>query len=491
MVTSGCDIVLVFPPIRTWDNPRNFPAGLGLIAAMLRNHGYRVAVVDVNGLRLSDQDVLSRIQQYNPRVIGIGGLITTYGWVKRMTRQMRQLWPDRKIILGGSVGSSIIDTALRNLDIDVIAVGEADDTVLELMEALLNDKELSPVASLAYLKDGQVVRTADRPLIANLDELPHPAWDMFPMNTYLANPIVGVGRDIDIISSRGCPFNCRYCYRLFGKKFRAFSAEYVVEEISILKRDYDIDFISFQDDCFVVDKKRVYAICDLLDKTGLSRSLRWSCTGRVSICDLDMLNRMRTSGCVSVSYGIESGSEKILQAMGKDASLEMARNAIINTRNASLRCPVSFMIGYPGETRQSVMQTVDFCKELNIALTAMMFTCPYPGTPLYDMVKNSETFRRQFTDEEQFVMKMGDAVDLTVNLTDMPDKELADLRNEALALAKQNYCPPSQAQLVAQEQQLYGPILYEKAQQQLRDPRMQAHRRRHGFNEAIMDNSNG
>ena len=489
MAYKKYDIVLLFPPIRTWDNPRNFPTGLGLIAAQLRSAGYRVAVIDVNGLRLSDEEVLEQIRQYNPSVIGMGGLITTYGWVKRMSRQIRRTWPDKKIVLGGSVGTSIIETALRNLSVDVIAVGEADQTILELLAAILNGKNLDMIAGLAYLQDDKVVQTPSRELLENPDELPYPAWDLFPMQIYLTNPVVGVGRDIDIISSRGCPFNCRYCYRIFGRKFRGRSAEHVVGEMLALKRNYDVDFISFQDDCFVVDKQRVFKICDLIDKEGLNQSLRWSCTGRVTVCDKELLQRMRSSGCISVSYGIESGSEKILQAMSKNASLEQAKQAIDNTRAVGLRCPVSFMIGYPGETRGTVLETVEFCRRMNIPLTALMFTCPYPGTALYDQVKDSERFRAQFASEEEFVLRMGDAVDLTVNLTDMNDEELKALREEALRIARQHYQPPSPEQVAAQEKELYGERLYHKAHEQLQNPQMQAHRRRHGFNESLAEES--
>ena len=186
---------------------------------------------------------------------------------------------------------------------------------------------------------------------------------------------------------------------------------------------------------------------------------------------------------MSVSYGIESGSETILRAMRKNANLEQAKQAIENTRAAGLRCPVSFMIGYPGETRQTVMETVEFCRAMNIPLSALMFTCPYPGTPLYEQVKNSESFRRQFVSEEEFVLRLNDAVDLTVNLTEMDNEELTALRDEALALAQQNYQPPSPEQVDAQESELYGEELYHKSQQQIQSAAMQEHRRRHGFNE--------
>ncbi len=482
-LSAECDIVLVFPPIRTWDNPRNFPTGIGLLAARLRHAGYRVQVIDVNGLRISESETIQRIEDCHPAIVGFGGLITTYGWIKRVSQNIRQNNPGRKIILGGSVGTSIVETALKHLAIDVIAIAEADDTILELVPALLNHESLNHIAGLAWLEDNRVVRTAARPMRENLDSLPMPAWDLFPMDVYLNNPIVGVGKDIDIISSRGCPFPCHYCYRIFGRHYRGRSAAHVIEEMQQLKSNYDIDFISFQDDCFVIDKPRVYAICDLLDQTGLSRSLRWSCTGRVTVCDYDMLKRMRASGCVSVSYGIESGSETILKAMGKNASLEQARKAIANTRKAGLRCPVSFMIGYPGETRETVMETVAFCKDLNIPLSAMMFTCPYPGTPLYEQVKSSKRFLSQFPSEEDFVLSLGDAVDLTVNMTDMDNETLYDLRIEALEMARQNYISPSAEVTERQERELYGDTLFEKARQQRRNPQNQAHLQRHGFNE--------
>lgn len=481
------DIVLIFPPIRVWDRPRNFPSGTGIIAAILRNAGYNVKVIDVNGLRIGADEVIEQVRLARPKIIGIGGLITTYGWIKNITPRLRAAVPGSKIMLGGSVGTSIIETALHNLNVDVITIAEADHTVVELVQALLNDEPLDDIAGLAYMQDGKVCVTKERPLIDDLDSLPLPAWDMFPMETYLANPVVGVGKDIDIISSRGCPFPCKYCYRIFGRKYRTRSAEHVVSEVEKLKADYDIDFISFQDDCFVVDKKRVFAICDLLDAKGLSQAIRWSCTGRVTVCDLDMMKRMRASGCVSISYGIESGSETILKAMGKNASLEQAAAAINNARLAGVRTPVSFMIGYPGETRDTVMETVAFCKKMNIPLSALMFTCPYPGTPLYKEVRDTEQFKSQYACEEDFVLTLGDALDFVVNMTELSKDELFAIRDEALAEAKKNYIPPTAAEIEVQERELYGEILYAKAQEQMKTPEMQAHRKRHGFNENKQD----
>ena len=382
MANKDVDILLIFPPLRTWDRPRNFPCGVGLLAGRLRKEGYKIGVIDVNGLRWSHEQVMEEILSYRTQVIGIGGMISVYRWVRTMTSIIREKLPETKILLGGSVGTSIIDTALRKLNIDVIAIAEADDTILELLPAVLNGDDLENIRGLAYLENDQVVKTAARPQLEDLISLPYPAWDLFPMETYLANPVVGVGRDIDIISSRGCPYPCQYCYRIFGRQYRGRSAENVVGEMLELYHRYNVDFISFQDDCFVIDKKRVHDICDMVDSEGMN--IRWSCTGRVNICDLELLKRMKASGCVSVSFGLESGSNTILKRMKKNTTTEKARKAIENCRLAGLRAPVSFMTGYPGENLGTMMETVDYCKELNIPLTALMITCPYPGTPLYD-----------------------------------------------------------------------------------------------------------
>ena len=479
-MAKPCDLMLVFPPIRLSDSPRNFPMGIGLIAAEVRQAGYRVRVVDANGLRLTDEQVLAEIQKHRPAVVGIGGLVTTYAWVRRMTRKMRERWPDMPIMLGGSVGSSIVETALDNLDVDVIALGEADATVLELLPALLNGHALDGIAGLAFRRDGKTVYTADRPLVADLDSLPYPAREMFPMDVYMKNPIVGVGRDLDIITSRGCPFNCHFCYKLFGRQFRARGAENVVAEMELLKREYGVDFISIQDECFVIDKARVYAICDQIDRSKDLQGLRWGCAGRVTVCDYGLLKRMRASGCVAVTYGIESGSPTILQAMEKRATAQQAAETIVNTRRAGIRPLLGFMCGYPGETRQTIMETVEFCKGLNIPLTSMLFTCPYPGTLLYDDMREAGKLQGS---EEELVLRMGDALDLTVNLTDMSDAELLALRQEALDITQRHHTPLTPEQATAKERELYGEALYHKGEVQLTDPCTRAHRQRHGFNE--------
>jgi radical SAM superfamily enzyme YgiQ (UPF0313 family) len=471
------DVALIFPPIRTWDEPRNFPTGLGIIASIIRNMGYSVAVIDAKGDKLTVYEVQQRIRALHPRIVGIGGLVTTYRFVRNITRWIKAWDPSIKIMVGGSVGGSIPELMIEKNPVDAVTIGEADETVKELVPALLDGGDLSKVRGIAFSDGGRAVVTQARPLIQDLDAVPFPAWDLFPMTTYLANPVVGVGRDMDIITSRGCPHQCTYCYQIFGRGFRARSPENIMAEIAELNGRYGLDFVSFQDDCFVVKKDRVHKFCDMLEQSGLD--IKWSCCGRANICDEPLLRRMKEAGCTSVSYGIESGSQRILDRYHKGVRVETAKNAIRMTRDAGIRCPTSFMLGAIGETRETAWETVEFCKDVNIPLQALMFTTPYPGTPLYDEAKPLGLIG----DEEAYIMRLGDCVDFTLNLTGMSDAELVSLRDEMLAAVKANYRAPGEAERDKFERELYGEKLYRKGQEQLATVAMQSHRKTHGFNE--------
>ena len=471
------DVALVFAPIRTWDEPRNFPTGLGIIAAILRNEGYSVAVIDAKGEGLLVEQVQRRIKELSPRVVGIGGIITTYRYVRNLSRFIKAWDPSVKIMVGGSVGGSIPELMLSKNPVDAVTIGEADETVKELLAALIDGSDLSGVRGIAFSDGGAVVVTEPREPIEDLDTVPFAAWDLFPMENYLANPVVGYGRDMDIISSRGCPFQCVYCYQIFGRGFRGRSPENIVAEITELNERYGIDFVSFQDDCFIIDKPRVFAFCDLLEETGLD--IKWSCCGRANVVDRDLLERMKAAGCVSVSFGIESGSQAILDRYKKGLSVERAKASVSLVREVGMRNPTSFMLGAPGETRETAWETVDFCRELNVPLRALMLTTPYPGTPLYDEARAMG----RIGDEEAFVMRLGDCVDFTVNLTDMPDADLLSLRDEMLDCARASYTPPSPEDTERFERELYGENLYNKARAQYATAAMQAHRKTHGFNE--------
>ncbi len=451
------DLVLVNPPVRLNDVPRNFPQGLGSLAAFARSEGYDVYVIDANAERLTVGRALTALSDlsnnWGPiKTVGVGGLITTWNWSKDFLKRLWRSGLCQKQLVGGSLAGGSLDLARAYLKADEHCPGEGEYWLSDVLQNRSNTGTL-----------------------ADLDSLPYPAWDLFPMEIYLAHPVVNIGQDMDVITSRGCPYGCKYCYHHFGRKWRGRSAEHVVGELVELRERWSVECISFQDDCFVVDAGRVADICGGIDAN--VPGLKWSCTGRVGLVTPELLGRMKASGCVSVSYGLESGSEEMLKAMHKAQTLEQMAQAVEWTRQAGLRCPVSFMIGYPGETPMTVAETAKFCCDNYIRLQDLMFVTPYPGTELWTSCGMAGWGLAR---QEKLVSRMGDAVDLCVNLTDMSDLILQGRKHWALTECHKHYQENQSKYPHLTDEELYGKNLVEKAHV---DAKMAEHRSKHGFNE--------
>ena len=475
-------VLLINPVIRENDVPRNIPHGIAIMAAVAREHKHQVELLDINALRLSREEVVQRIERADCDVVGIGGLIPVYGYVKWLAAIIKEHKADVPVLLGGSVGFSIPELILSRTDVDVVCHQEGEATFPELLKALEQKQPLSNVKGIWYREDGEIRQTEPRPLIRNLDAVvPFPAWDLLPMEVYLSNPVVGIGRDIDFIASRGCPYHCTFCYQAFGRTFRPHSVDYVMTALRLLKAQYDIDFVSFQDDEFLASKKRFFEFCKAVRHSGLA--LKWSCTGRVNLVSRDILQAAKDAGCVSVNYGIESGSQRMLDTMKKGVTVEQAKNAIRLNREVGLRCPTSFIVGMPGETHETIEETIEFCKDVKIPLRGVMFATPYPGTPLFE-----DALAQGLIDPdrlEEFVLRLGDAVSFTINLTGtMSNEELIAAREYMIAEVDKYYEPPPIAEREAFLLALYGEELYRKAKEQELQPAFQSHRKLHGFNEA-------
>lgn len=476
------NILLIYPPMRLNDEPRNFPNGIALIAALLLQKGYNVDVLDINGRRYSQTEVLQKISESIAKydVIGIGGLITAYSYAKWLIRQIKML-RDIPVVIGGYLGSNIPEIILLKTSADFVVVGEAEFSLPALFAELAAGNETPDIAGVWYRSADGIVNAGMSKRLSDMDSLPFPAWHLFPMNdVYLKLPVTGFGRDIDLITSRGCPYPCVYCYKTGGRRYRQNSAEYVVEEIKFLKKEYNIDFVSFQDNEFMADKKRVYKFCELATKEKLG--IKWTATSRVNLVDEDILTEMKKSGCVAVSFGIESGSQKILDVLKKGVTVEQAVSAMDIVNKVGLKYFTSFMIGSPGETIDTIKDTIAFCKKVNIGMTSCMFTTPYPGTELYEWAQEHKKVPRETDEVEQYIMKLQDCVDFTVNLTDFPDEELVHLHNWMIKQTWLNYVKPSTGRIKKQFIELYGKKQFNYVISALKEPKNVDHFRKHGFN---------
>jgi len=427
-------ILLINSPIRLNAKPNNIPYGLATVAGTLIQQGFDVKIVDVNALRPTKDQIIESLKNMHWDIVGLSGLITTIEFQKWLVTELKRMHPEAPVVSGGGLATSCPELLFEETQVDIAVIGEGERTMLDLCRAIEARADLNEISGLHFRQNNRFIQNEPCRNIQNLDEIPFPAWDLLPMDIYLKNPIWGdvasnssgfrkdikVARSMNIISSRGCPFSCNYCYHLFGRsKYRFRSAQNVIDEIEILVDRYSVDFIGFVDDNMMASEKRLLEFCDLMEQKRFT--LTWGCHGRVTSAKPDVLNRMAEVGCVWIGYGIESGSQKILDAMNKRATVEQAKQAIIHTRNAGIYPNTTFIFGYPGETIESIQETIDFKKEMGIECGSF-FATPYPGAPLYEQV------RPLIKDERAFIRSLGNATDFSINLTDFDDETFFTLK---------------------------------------------------------------
>lgn len=427
-------ILLINSPIRVSAKPNCLPYGLAIIASLLRQDGHEVDIVDVNALRPAPEDIVRDLQDRVWDVAGVSGLITTYEFQKWVIEVLKSIHPQAPVISGGGFATSVPEFVLENTLADIVVVGEGEITMPELCRALESGKERDQIHGLWFRNGAEFVQNPSRSNVENLDDLPFPAWDLLPMEIYLKHPIWGnnaknssgfkegvkTDRSMNIISSRGCPYSCNYCYHLFGRSsYRYRSARNIVDEMECLIERYQVDFIGFNDDNMMASEPRLLEFCSLLKEK--KWDIHWGCHGRVTSARPEILREMAEAGCVWIGYGIESGSETMLNAMNKNATVTQAKEAILHTRAAGIYPNTTFIFGYPGENRETIQESVQLKKDLNLQCGSF-FATPYPGTQLY------EQSRHLIPDENSYIRSLGDATEFTINLTEFDQDELFRLK---------------------------------------------------------------
>jgi anaerobic magnesium-protoporphyrin IX monomethyl ester cyclase len=272
-------------------------------------------------------------------------------------------------------------------DFDMVVMGEAENTVLDITENLFKGIQLDGIQGTVFRDENGVHHAERRAPIANLDSIPFPARELFDNKAYKQYYSRRFGRAMtSIISSRGCTFTCDFCSRpVFGGTFRSRSPGNIVDEMkSIVNLGYDT--VWFADDCFTMSKDRVMRICDEIIERDLK--IKWQCLSRADTLDREMASRMKEAGCQRIYFGIEAGDDRILRIMKKDLDLQIAAEAVRNANSANVETGAFFIIGYPGDDDESVLNTIEFATSL--PLDYLSFTLPYPipGTGLHEKVKH-------------------------------------------------------------------------------------------------------
>ncbi|MEM4973567.1 MAG: radical SAM protein [Candidatus Hadarchaeales archaeon] len=343
-----------------------------------------VHVLDSLALDLNREEFYRRCEQIQPDlVVAETSAVTFYNDMEILRNLKEEL--HSKIVVTGPHATVLYKEILRDYaHIDYVALGEYELSVAELVEKWGNGE----VAGFAIRKGEEIV-TSPRPLLKDLDTLPMPSWHLFPMEEY-NEPFCTGYPNFQLLSSRGCLFKCVFCLypqtMEFGT-FRAHSPKRTVEEMKKVLREYHPKEIYFDDSTFTQDKKRVHEICNLIKEEGLD--IKWSCMTHAGTMDREMVFEMAEAGCVAIKFGIESGCQAIINKIKKGLSLEHAKKVFRWCREAGIRTHATYMFGLPGDTRETIRQTLRFALELDSDSAQFSIATPYPGTEFYRMAEEN------------------------------------------------------------------------------------------------------
>jgi anaerobic magnesium-protoporphyrin IX monomethyl ester cyclase len=387
-VSSTAKVALINPPIleEVFRHQPYLPIGLAYLAAVLERESHEVKIIDCLTLRINCEKLKTEISAFDPEVVGITAMTPTINSAFAAAHAVKEATPNALVVTGGPHATFMDEQILHDVaDIDIVARGEGEQTITEIVQKVANREKLYDVAGITVRKDGKVIRTADRSYIENLDELPYPSLKHFSLENYRV-----FGRKIlPVITSRGCPFQCSFCItsRVFGKKTRMRTSENVVNELEWLKNEHGADAYSFFDDTFTLDKHRVHKICDEIINRKIN--VPWDCQTRVDQITPEILAKMKKAGCEIVTFGIESGCQRILDAINKKTSVEQNERGIKMVKKAGLSVVTSVIIGFPGETLDTIKETLGFIQRLKPDDAYVCIATPYPGTELYRIVKEN------------------------------------------------------------------------------------------------------
>ncbi|MDA8227388.1 MAG: radical SAM protein [Desulfitobacterium hafniense] len=409
-----------------------FPQGLAYIAAACLKAGHEVEIYNQDVYHWPESHLTDLLNKERYDFIGVGACGGYYQYRKllKISETINQAKHRPFYVLGGHLPSPEPEYFLRKTSADAIVIGEGELTVINLLEALAQKKSFHSVKGIAFLEKGKCIQTPRQDLIADIDGIPFPAWELFPIDHYAllrVSHIKNSERWFPVLSGRGCTFKCNFCYRM-DKGFRGRSPDSIVEEIQILKKDYQISFITFSDELLMSSAQRTVEICECFIKNKLN--IKWDCNGRLNYAKPDVLKLMKEAGCVFINYGIESLDEQALRNMNKALTVKQITRGIENTLATGLSPGFNIIFGNIGETAESLRLGVEFLLKYtdHSQLRTIRPVTPYPGSPLYYYAIEKGLLRDC---EDFYEHKHVNSDLLSVNFTDLDDDEFHRLLCEA------------------------------------------------------------
>jgi anaerobic magnesium-protoporphyrin IX monomethyl ester cyclase len=392
-------------PVTSYLFYNSAPLGLLYVAAVLERAGETVAAIDGAAEQENVDSVAKRVEDFSPDVIGIGSFTVSFETTKRLAAAIKQRLPDVPIVLGSYHVTLVPEEAMSDNNFDVGVLGEGEHTMLELMEHFRGERSLESIDGLCYRgPDGTLQFTNPRKKFKALDELPFPARHLMPPNIYKPVPVdEHAFPKFAMVTSRGCPHACAFCQKS-RSGYRSHSPGYIVDEIEHLVRDFGVKDIAFVDSLFCANKKRVHAVCDEILRRGVKVS--WTCSSRVEVVDRPLLQKMKDAGCWRTRFGVESGSDRVLDFISKGITKDKIRSAITAAHEVGLRPKAFFMVGHMPDSRESILETIEFAKSIPLHDVTVQINTILPMTPQEETWnQEGEKWGRivnQSTDEKSF-----------------------------------------------------------------------------------------
>jgi radical SAM superfamily enzyme YgiQ (UPF0313 family) len=361
--------LLINPPYPFSEVPL-IPLGLAYIAGSLEHNGHEVQILDLLVSRYSKEKIARKIEEYQPDVVGITSVTLNYPIASEILKYCKGINGDITTVIGGPhVTFSAMETLTEAPWIDIVVRGEGERTMLDMVKG----KRLEDIPGIAYRTNGNITLTGERPLIENLDELPPPSRHLFPLSRYHA-----LDSHFSLVTGRGCPFSCIFCVgsKMGGRRVRYRDPKLVIDEV---EQGLSLGFtnVNFENDHLTVNRAHLNMICDEITRRGLK--FNWHAFSRVDTVNPEMMQMMKEAGCYYLCYGVESGNQHILDTIKKKITLEKVKGAVKMARDAGINVQASFILGLPGETRETMTRTLEFAQQLE-TFYGFHVLSPFPGT---------------------------------------------------------------------------------------------------------------
>lgn len=412
------------------------PLGIAYIASSLERNGIEAVIIDQYAEMLSNDSLVETIINGNADIVAFSCLTPTIKNVSILVRRIKTLKPEIKVLLGNIHPTIFAAELLRAGFADIVVRGEGEYSVLEVALALKEKKGFRDIGGISFIEENMLHHNPDRQPIEDLDKIPYPAWNLLDLEKYGCYPMLGLKkkRFLPLLASRGCPHRCIFCAQeKIHNKIRYRKVPAIVDEIEYMHKKYGTGCFVFNDPFFPFSIRQGLEFCDEIFKRGLHKKIIWIAESRVDKVNLELLKKMKRAGAYLIMYGFEVGTQRILDTLKKDSTLEQALQAMRTTRQAKLHSLGLFMLGAPGETKKECEETIRFSKKLDCTIAKFNIVVPYPGTYLF------EKYRRKFEieDSEKFMSWMdwsssANYKDMIYSSDTMNGQELATLQRDAM-----------------------------------------------------------